>query len=254
MRSKLQTTGFAYAFAVTTIIVETIVALLIVLVAAGLIEENVLPTVLNISMVTLVVAFFMVAVVLFALSRFVVYIVRLTISLLLVWIAIGFILYQAYFTAGLQVLAVVSVLLFIVISIVFYLSSWMQKRMFDAINEHRVAIERLEDMLGRISNRISREDASQFTRFIGAAKRSWSMLIRSTFAEGTDVGRVLYKSLLIAMVFFLTSLVFQSANIENIIAVYGWPLILAVVIFTFFIVFVDVMRLERLRRQILRST
>ena len=79
------------------------------------------------------------------------------------------------------------------------------------------------------------------------------ILVRSTFTEGTDVGRVLYKSLLITMVFFLASLFFESVSIPNIIGAYGLSLFLGVVIFTFAIVFVDAMRLERLRKQILET-
>jgi len=186
----------------------------------------------------------------------VVYVMRLFISLLLVWTTLGFILYKTYLSesASLQLSALVSIILFVVVTMIFYSSSLLQRRMFGVINEHKVAIDRIEDLLGRISPNIPREDASQLARFVSGAKKSWSTLIRSAFMEGGDVARVLYKSLLVVMVFFLASLGFDMLGIADAVRNFGLPLLILVFIFTMFITIIDMMHLERLRKQIIRST
>lgn len=252
-RTKFQTVGVAYAFAVSAIIVEVLAAMFIVLSAAGWITVE--PSVINNLIIgALVVGFFLSAIVLFLCTGIVVYVIRLFTSLFLVWVTLGFILYISYSSKSpeMQLTSVVSFVLFCVITLIFYISTIIQKRMISLINEHKVAIERLGDLLARVSTNIPKEDAAQLSKFLGGAKRSWASFVRSALVS-SDVARVFYKALLITNVFFLSSYYLSVLDISDFIKIHGTHILLILIVFTLIVTLLDVTRVEKIRRQILVS-
>jgi len=252
-RTKFQAVGVAYAFAVSAIVVEVLAAMFIILSAAGWIKAD--PAVINNLIIgALIVGFFLSAIVLFICTGIVVYVIRLFTSLFLVWVTMGFILYISYSSNSpeMQLTSVVSFVLFGVITLIFYISTIIQKRMINLINEHKVAIERLGDLLARVSTNIPKEDAAQLSKFLGGAKRSWASFVRSTLV-GSDVARVFYKALLITNVFFLSSYYLSFLSISDFIKVYGMRILFVLIIFSLIVTLLDVTRVEKIRRQILVS-
>ncbi|MEX0567628.1 MAG: hypothetical protein Q6363_000510 [Candidatus Njordarchaeota archaeon] len=255
MSTRLQTVGAAYIFAIVSILAEAIVAIILIMVSGGLLLPEFIEGAMAMALVVLIIAYVLSFIVLFVLSKILVYVIRMFVSIFLVWISLGYILYSAYQTqsVAIQSSALVSALLFIIITIIFYVSGWVRKKVLMMVSEHKVAIERIEDLIGRISSGLSREDSVQLTKFIGSAKRSWSTFVKDVLAERSDISRVFYKSLLVTLAFFLASWTISSGQITNMIVDYGVWILGLLVLFTLVAIIVDSIHAEKLRRQVIRS-
>jgi len=254
--SVWQTPEFAYVFSIIVIICETISAIFVIFAAYFRSQQFIVSTFLMAGFITLVLAFVLAPVVLFGLSRVVVYVMRLAISLLLVWISLGFIVYVTYVSnnEAMMMAATVSLVLFMALAVVFFIASWLGRAILNMIKEHNMMIERIEGLLGRVSVNIPPDDAAQLAWFMGATKTSWSIFIRNVVMERADVARVLYKALVVTMIFFVISWgMAVGGDIRGFLSQYGIFLMLGLGIFTAIIVAIDYARLKRLRAEILRA-
>ncbi len=249
-RSGFYSVGVAYVFAIITLIAEVISAMLVLLQSSGLLEQSIVIDYITIS--SLIAAFVCAAIALFVLGKMIVYIVRLFISLFLVWVTLGYIYYVSYSSnsSEMQLASIVSLILFAVITVIFYASVIIQKGMLNLINEYKVSIERLEDHLTRVAPNISRDDAAQLLKFLGGAKRTWSSFIKSTVA-GSDVARVFYKSLLVTNIFFMTSLFLSDMGVVDFMSTYGMDVLILLIVFTIVVTILDVTRVEKMRKRIM---
>ncbi len=253
VRAKLQTTNVAYTIAIIAIFCEGLVMFLMFLAWIKALTPDVISATPTYCVIGLGLAFVFTAILLFVAARIVVYIIRLFVSLFLVWTTLGFMFYLAH-VAGVseaQSIAFVTVVLFIVMSLIFYGSLWTQKRILGMILEHRESIERIEEFLGRVSKNIPKTDAEQLAKFVGKAKRSWSSLMHGMFAESSNAAIVFYKALIIALGFFGASW-YLSTTVANASQYVGTVLVF-LVLFTMFLASIDWLRLERLRTEMIHA-
>lgn len=188
--------------------------------------------------------------VIFLAGRLVMYVIRLLITWILIFLSIGILIYYAEVLGTIGSAPVYSALIiFMFLSIIFYATSWGSKTLLKGLEDHKVNLDRIESHLGQLN--LSERDSEQLGRLIAGAKKSWSKIARS-LAEAMDLPRVFYKSLVISVIFFVVTIV--TSQVSGEITMYSYMVgILITLILTMALVLIDTTRIEKMRKELIRS-
>jgi len=253
--AKFRTVGVAYVLSGLALLLEGVSAALIILTAT-------LYTALGPSRVALMelvvfvllgTAFILTGIILFGLRQFVIYVMRLFLSWVLIFSTFGYMLWLAYRsqTSNLGSLALSSLILFIVITIIFYSGTLASRVYIRVSDEHKQNIDRIEDQINRIASKLSTSEVEQFSRLISSTRKSWAKLSRELFMRTADAPGAFYKALVLSLIFFGLAYGMINSGItlvqDNL---YIWMLG-GTALFTIIVIFIDIARLERIRKMLI---
>ncbi len=255
---KFRTVGAAYVFAGIALLLEGISAALIILIAylsPRISDPQFISTIELIILVMLGIAFIFTGIILFGLRQFVVYVMRLFLAWVLVFSTFGYMLLLAYGGGEIYLnsLALSTLMLFIVITIIFYSGALSSRIYIKVSEEHKENIDRIEDQVNRISGKLSPSEIEQFSRLVSSTRKSLARLSRELFMRTVDAPGAFYKALLLSLIFF--GLAYNIINMGVTLIqdnIYLWVLGVTA-LFTFIVILIDITRLEKTRKLLIRD-